>query len=142
MLVATFWLAFIVAIPGWLPWGLTAVAIGVLTAAFLTFGSARIEVADGFLTAGKARIEVRFLGTAEALDAEQARHWAGRGADPRAFLLLRPYLKRAVRVPLTDPADPTPYWLLATRHPEQLTAALDAERSAETTPVTDQRHPS
>ena len=27
-------------------------------------------------------------------------------ADARAFLLTRPYLKRAVRVPVPDPADP------------------------------------
>ena len=45
-------------------------------------------------------------------------------ADARAYLLLRPYLKRAVRVEIADPADPTPYWLVATRHPETLAAAL------------------
>jgi hypothetical protein len=43
---------------------------------------------------------------------------AGRDADARAYLLLRPYLKRAVRVEITDPADPTPYWLVSTRHPK------------------------
>ena len=37
---------------------------------------------------------------------------AGVDADARAYLLLRPYLKRAVQVDLADPADPTPYWLL------------------------------
>ena len=37
---------------------------------------------------------------------------AGPDADARAYLLLRPYLKRAVRVEITDPADPAPYWLV------------------------------
>ena len=39
-------------------------------------------------------------------------------------------LLACVRVPLTDPADPTPYWLVSTRHPARLVAALDAARSA------------
>jgi hypothetical protein len=38
--------------------------------------------------------------------------------------MLRPYLSRAVRVEIDDPADPAPYWLLSTRHPERLAAAL------------------
>ncbi len=42
----------------------------------------------------------------------------------RAFLMLRPYLSRAVRVAITDPADPAPYWLISTRRPDDLAAAL------------------
>ena len=47
-------------------------------------------------------------------------------ADARAYLLLRPYLKRAVKVEITDRADPAPYWLISTRHPEELAQALVA----------------
>ena len=49
---------------------------------------------------------------------------AGRDADARAYLLLRPYLRRAVRIAIDDPADPTPYWLVSTRRPTRLAAAL------------------
>ena len=66
-----------------------------------------------------------------ALDAETTRLLAGRQADARAYLLLRPYLRRSVRVDVVDPADPTPYWLLATRHPDRLAAALSAARAAQ-----------
>ncbi len=59
-----------------------------------------------------------------ALDADATRRLAGVEADARAYLLLRPYLKRAVRVDVTDPADPAPYWLLSTRQPDELAAAL------------------
>ena len=52
-------------------------------------------------------------------------------ADARAYLLLRPYLSRAVMVPVDDPADPTPYWLVSTRRPDELVAALDAAASAD-----------
>jgi hypothetical protein len=50
---------------------------------------------------------------------------AGVDADARAFLLLRPYLKRSLKVQVLDPADPTPYWLLSTRRPAKLAEALN-----------------
>ena len=74
--------------------------------------------------AGRARIEARHLGAAESLDAERTRRVAGREADARAYLCLRPYLKRAVRVEITDPADPAPYWLVSSRRPDDLAGAL------------------
>jgi hypothetical protein len=58
------------------------------------------------------------------LDAEQTRRTAGTEADARAYLVLRPYLKRAVKVQITDPADPAPYWLVSSRRPEELAGAL------------------
>ena len=83
-------------------------------------------VADGTLQVGRARIEAHHLGRAHALDADQARRAAGVEADARAYLVLRPYLSRAVKVEITDPADPAPYWLVSTRHPEQLAGAVGA----------------
>ena len=67
------------------------------------------------------------LGSAEALDAEATRRVAGVEADARAYLLLRPYLRRAVKVEITDPADPAPYWLVSTRHADALVRALTKE---------------
>ena len=69
------------------------------------------------LYAGPAHISVDLLGPVEPLDAEEARRVHGVDADARAFLFTRPWLKRAVKVPVLDPADRTPYWLLSTRHP-------------------------
>ena len=119
MLVASLWLACVVAVPGAVAWSVTAVAM-----ALVSFGSVRLEVADGEFRAGRARIGAQHLGAAEALDAESTRRVAGREADARAFLVLRPYLKRAVRVEITDPADPAPYWLVSSRRPEELAGAL------------------
>lgn len=129
MLVATLWLALVVAVPLTLAWAVTAVCLAVMTALFVSYGAARVEVADGWLEAGRARIELVHLGPAEPLSPEEARLVAGRDADARAFLLIRPYLKRAVRVPVLDPSDPTPYWLIATRRPDRLAAALSAARA-------------
>ena len=124
MLVASLWLALVVAVPGPVAWVVTAVAMLLLGTLLTSFGSARIEVAGGRLRAGRAVIDAAHLGAAEALDPEQTRRVAGVEADARAYLLLRPYLKRAVRVEILDPADPAPYWLLGTRRPDQLVAAL------------------
>ncbi|WP_183092830.1 DUF3093 domain-containing protein [Nocardioides stalactiti] len=126
MLVATLWLTVVVAVPGPTAWVVTAVALALLGLALWGYGDARITVRDGWFQAGRARIEAHHLGAVAALDAEQTRLVAGRDADARAFLLLRPYLKRAVKVEIADPADPTPYWLVSSRHPQALADALAA----------------
>jgi hypothetical protein len=42
--------------------------------------------------------------------------------------MLRPYLKRAVYIGLADPGSEVPYWLVATRHPAELAAAIERSR--------------
>ncbi|WP_225800501.1 DUF3093 domain-containing protein [Streptomyces sp. NK15101] len=117
------------------PLGTVPMLGGLIVAAVLagmavsSYGSARIRVVAGSLVAGDARIPVSALGTAEALDAEEARAWRTHKADPRAFMLMRSYVPGAVRVEVTDPADPTPYVYLSSREPEALVAALEAERA-------------
>ncbi|GAA1770650.1 DUF3093 domain-containing protein [Nocardioides hankookensis] len=126
MLVATLWLAVVVALPAAGAWVITAIAMALLCAGLWAYGAARVEVDGETFRAGRAHIAATHIGEATALDAGAARHLAGPGADARAYLLLRPYLKRAVRVEITDPADPAPYWLVATRRPEELAGALAA----------------
>jgi hypothetical protein len=126
MLVASLWLTVVVALPGPTAWVITAVAMALLALGLFWYGDARVVVGDGWFRAGRARIEAVHVGGVVALDPQQTRDVAGRDADARAYLLLRPYLKRAVRVDIVDPADPTPYWLVSSRHPEALAAALVA----------------
>ncbi|SOD82245.1 DUF3093 domain-containing protein [Streptomyces sp. Ag109_G2-15] len=92
------------------------------------YGSLRIRVVGGSLIAGEAKIPVSALGDAEILDPEEARAWRTYKADTRAFLLLRAYIPRALRVQVTDPEDPTPYLYLSTREPERLAAAIEAAK--------------
>jgi hypothetical protein len=95
-----------------------------LAALLISYGGARVTVADGWLRVGRARIEGAYVGEVAALDAEETRRVAGPQADARAYLVLRPYLKRAVRVEITDPDDPAPYWLVSSRHPDDLAKAV------------------
>lgn len=111
---------------------------GVLTAAALVGGSLvllvgsapTIRVADGMLAAGKARIPVALLGDARAAEGEEARAERGPRLDARAWLMIRGDVGPVVRIELEDPDDPTPYWLVSTRRPAELIAALEASRGA------------
>lgn len=130
MFLATLWIAFIVSLPHWVAWTATGVAFALTYAWFLLVGAARIEIVGGQLQAGDARIPLDLLGTPEPLDADDTRRVMGVDAHARAFLLTRPYLKRSVRVPVHDPDDPTPYWLLSTRRPATLARALQESGSS------------
>jgi hypothetical protein len=112
-----------------LPLG-TPVAAGVLTVvtaaliAALLAGSPTVEVAGGGLRAGRARIPVRRLGAVEVLDGPAMRRARGPQLNARAYLCLRGWVPGGVRVEITDPADPAPYWLLSSRSPRSLAEAL------------------
>ncbi len=126
MLCVALWYAFVVALGPLVAWGLTgAIAAGIL-AFFATYGATVVTIDRGVLRAGRAHIEVALLRDPEALDKEQTRRALGVEADARAFLHVRPWIGRSVRVRVDDPRDPTPYWLVSTRRPRRLTAALVA----------------
>ena len=93
---------------------------------FLSYGGAYVEVRDGVLYAGHAHIPLSLLAEPRALDGDEVRLALGVDADARAYLLVRPYIRRGVLVRVVDPADPTPYWLFSSRHPRTLAAAIAA----------------
>ena len=101
---------------------------GGCAAALLLFGNATIEVTDGRLRAGSAVLPLSEAGEVATLDEAQARALRGPRADPSAFLLIRPYLSRAVYVEVTGDESGTPYWLLGTRRPAELAAAIQRSR--------------
>jgi hypothetical protein len=105
-----------------------AAFVAVVAAFLLNWGRTTVTVADGQLRAGGAALPLEHAGEVAALDEKQATRIRGPRGDPAAHLLLRPYLKRAVYVEVTDPASPSPYWLVATRHPSELAAAIETCR--------------
>lgn len=113
----------------WLPY---AVLVGPAMAGLWWLGRIRIEVAGGELRVDDARLPVRFIAEVTPLDSTAKRDLLGPYAEPYAFVVQRPWVSGAVQVRLDDPADPTPYWVLSTRHPAALAAALLAERDGAT----------
>lgn len=99
-------------------------AVGVAFIALLVAGSPVIELRDGMLRAGRARIEVELLGAPTALTEEAARHARGSGLDPRSWHVIRGGLDGVVVLPVLDPDDPTPVWIISSRTPDRLAAAI------------------
>jgi hypothetical protein len=110
------------AVYGILTAGLAAILIG--------WGRLRTEVADGELRVGRDRLPLALAGEVSALDEEQTRALRGPRADPAAYLMTRPYLPRSVYIAVDNPAARGPYWLIGTRRPDELAAAIEAARPA------------
>lgn len=101
-----------------------------LAAILVGWGWLRIEVADGEFRVGRDRLPLALAGQVTALDEEQTRALRGPRADPAAYLMTRPYLPRSVYIAVDDPAARGPYWLIGTRRPDELAAAIEAARPA------------
>ncbi|MFT3715051.1 MAG: DUF3093 domain-containing protein [Gordonia sp. (in: high G+C Gram-positive bacteria)] len=91
----------------------------------LSMGRVRLRVdADGALHADKAILPAEVIGRAATIPPSARSAAMGRQLDPAAFLVYRSWIKPMVLLVLDDPDDPTPYWLVSTRRPEQLLDAL------------------
>ena len=109
------------ALPVWLP----LVAVLLLTGALLLWlGRLRVAVTGSEFRVDDARLPVAVISDVVALDADGKREVLGVGAHPLAFVVQRPWIGGAVQVLLDDPADPTPFWVVSTRHPVELAEAL------------------
>jgi Protein of unknown function (DUF3093) len=64
----------------------------------------------------------------QPLDREQTRSRLGPQADPAAHHVVRGWIGPSVMVRLANP-DPVPYWVVSTRRPTELAAAITAART-------------
>lgn len=112
-------------------WGLGAalVSLAVVALWFEGYGRVPVAVDERGVTAGPSLLEWPYVGRAEALDPDQLSTAMHEGSNAAAYYLTRPYTKGAVRIEVDDPADPHPYWLVSTRHPQRV-AELVNERVA------------
>jgi hypothetical protein len=110
---------------------LTAGVLALVVGAVLGVVTApRVEVRGGELRAGSAHVPLDLLGPARVLDRAKTRQELGPALDARAYLCLRSWIGSAVRVEVRDPLDPTPYWIVSTRRPETLAAAVTSTSPA------------
>jgi hypothetical protein len=122
--VVTVWWAFLVAAPAWWAWTAAAVAGVVVFGSLLRYSRVRVSARPDGLHAGRARLAWAYVGSVDVLDADRVRTVLGVSADARAHLLVRTYCRGAVKVAVDDDRDPTPYWVISTRDPENLAAHL------------------
>jgi hypothetical protein len=96
------------------------------TALLIAMGRASVEVRDGTLQTGNAVLPLTAISEVVALDEKQSTRLRGPRADPAARYYSRPYLKQSVYLAVDPSAGPTvPYWLIGTRHPVELAAAIE-----------------
>jgi Protein of unknown function (DUF3093) len=105
----------------WIPFG-TLVPLSLLLVWGL--GRSRLEVSRDELRIRDAHLPLRYVSGVVALDANTLRRVVGREGDPAAFVSIRPWIGPGVQVWVDDADDPTPYWVLSSRHPDRLVAAL------------------
>ena len=127
------------------------VLVGLVAAMLWSWSRPTVLVTEKELRAGPACLPLAAVGEVSALDEAQTRSLRGPRGDPAAFLLLRPYLRQAVyievatpgaqtrahrrlrgfrlRAEMTRPATDSPYWLVCTRHPAGLVAAINGARA-------------
>ncbi|MGW6933789.1 DUF3093 domain-containing protein [Lentzea sp. NPDC054927] len=111
----------------WLPY---AILLPLTIVLIMRQGSTKVEVADGELRAGEAHISLDLLGDVEIIAPQDRRKVMGPFLDPAAFVVQKGWVKSLVRVRVNDPEDPTPYWLISSRRPEELAAAIRSGQHA------------
>ena len=108
------------------PWPIIIVG-GLLAgsaAILISLGLGSVEVSTAVVQAGGAALPLAAISEVVALDEPQTIRLRGPRADPAAHLYSRPFLKESVYLAV-DPAAGVPYWLIGTRHPAELAAAIE-----------------
>ena len=89
-----------------------------LVAVAMMAKSAKISISSDLLEVANASIERKHISGVEVISKGEAFTARGRELDPMAWFHFQGSVETLVRVKISDPADPTPYWLFSTRRPE------------------------
>ena len=104
---------------------MVALAIATLAIPFIVQSlTSRISVDHNQLRIDKAHIELKYLGKVTVLDSNAMRLLRTRDADPAAFLAIKFWSSKGIKIEVTDPRDATPYWLITSKRGEKLAALL------------------
>lgn len=145
---------FGVAVSGWLAWVPFALLLPTSLLVVRRLSSGTVAVQDGTLRAGDRSLDLAELEQAIDLSPAELRRLVGRHSDPLAHTYIRSWigpgvqlvLRPAARAPDGPPARdgqappeparfPEPYWVVSSRHPDRLLAALDAAAPAARPPA-------
>jgi len=107
----------------WIPFG-TLLPLSVAIVWWM--GHSSLEIAHGEVSIRGAHLPLEYVSGCVALDAATLRRVVGREGDPAAFVSIRPWIGPGVQLWLDDPEDPTPYWIVSTRHPQRVVELIRA----------------
>jgi hypothetical protein len=120
----------VAALPNWLPF---AVLLPVAAAVLVWFSKTEVRVVapaaesageDTELWVAAAHLPVSVISRSAAVPQSAKSAALGRQLDPAAYVVHRAWVGPMVLLVLDDPDDPTPYWLVSTRHPDRVLSAL------------------
>jgi hypothetical protein len=116
---------------------LVYLGLGIPTVALLLATGHLTVVVDGAGLHGAGRtLPTGSMTGIRPLDPAETRRFLGPGADRAAHMVARGYVKEAVVV-RTNRGEPEPYWLVSSRRPDDLVAALEQARRAAPTTAAD-----
>ena len=102
-----------------------AFAIATLAIPFIARSlTSRISIDQRELRIDKAHIELKYLGKVTVLDSAAMRLLRTRDADPAAFLAIKFWASKGIKIEVSDPRDSTPYWVVTSKRGEKLAALL------------------
>jgi hypothetical protein len=93
---------------------------GLLALALATFGAVTVELTETDLVAGSRKLALSQITEVSAMGEAQTTALRGPRAQAAAYLLIRPYLPESVYFAVAG----QPYWLIGTRRPAELAAAV------------------
>lgn len=105
---------------------LVTLALSTITLIWISISMTSEISFDGeVLKIDKANIEVKYLGKVTVLDKTAMRLLRTRDADPAAYLAIKFWEPRGLRIDLRDSRDKTPYWLVTSKRGEEIAALLN-----------------
>lgn len=115
------------ALPDWLPY---ALLLPVAAVVLIWLGRTELRVIsnDGAteLWIGDAHLPVTVITRMAEVPRSAKSAALGRQLDPAAYVVHRAWVGPMILLVLDDDDDPTPYWLISTKHPNRVLAALAA----------------
>jgi len=105
----------------------TLITLAISTLALIWIAIAmksQITFDGNILRIDQANIEKKYLGKVTVLDRSAMRLLRTRDADPAAYLAIKFWEPRGLRIDLNDSRDATPYWLITSKRGEEIAALL------------------
>ncbi|MGX7679858.1 DUF3093 domain-containing protein [Jatrophihabitans sp. DSM 45814] len=126
---------FALAFTAWWAWLPTVALVAICVLVVWRLSAGRVTVTGTHVSAGDQSVELGAITAAIGVSSGELRRLVGRHGDPLAFNFIRSWVGPGVQFVLREgqsedgeSADPysVPYWLVSSRHPDRLLAALHA----------------
>jgi len=105
---------------------LISLAAATIAIIYLAFAMRSTISFDGKeLRIDRAHIDIQYLGDVKILDSAAMRLLRTRDADPAAYLAIKFWVPRGIKIVVEDQRDQTPYWLITSKRGEEIAALLN-----------------